>query len=445
MSEERFDESTSSITSFQYEERDRPAVCFVVEGDSNSVPAAILRARRYGHHVFVVPVADDGSEAVAFARQLDASVVNPDDREPGMPLRDYVTNVAQTIGFPGLIYHEVPSEEVDYERTNIQFHGNADYCVSPVLERSESKSVIAGIPAYNEETSIGSVVLGAKEHADEVVVVDDGSVDGTARVAEQAGATVIRHDQNRGKGAALQTLVEHVRTKEFDAFVLLDSDGQHAPADMPDVTEPVLAGDADLAIGSRYLEHSQGDETPRYRRFGQRALDVLTFGTSKTDVSDSQSGFRALSPEAVDRLSLKATSYAVESEMIDSIAREGLTITERPIQVRYEGLDGQTQNPLRHGLEVVAFILYLVRDRHPLLFFGLPGLIITVLGMAYGIDGILVYQSTGTFYPAKVFTSGFLTIIGVLGVFTGLILNRIANTVKEIENQQRPRRTEPSQ
>lgn len=113
--------------------------------------------------------------------------------------------------------------------------------------------------------------------------------------------------------------------------------------------------------------------------------------------------------------------------MIDSAAKEGLDVTERSIDVRYDGIDGQTQNPLRHGLAVVVFILQLVRDKHPLMFFGIPGLILLAVGTLYGIDGILIYRATGEFYPAKIFVSGFLTILGTLGVFLGLVLNQIGN------------------
>lgn len=307
---------------------------------------------------------------------------------------------------------------------------------SPATDQSQETSgisyVVVGIPAYNEEHGIASTVLGAKEYVDEVIVVDDGSSDQTAERARQAGATVVQHQTNKGKGAAVKTLFEHVQDIGCEALVILDGDGQHLPRDIPTVAKPVLDGDADLTIGSRYLENKSDDETPLYRRFGQRVLDLLTTSSAGVDLTDTQSGFRALSPTAIEQLTIQANGISVESEMIDIAVQCNLTIEEAPIDVRYEGIDGQTYNPLHHGLAVVLFILRLVRDKHPLLFFGVPGLLLTIAGTLYGLNGILIYQNTGNFYPAKVLVSGFASIVGVLGIFCGLILNRISNMIAEL-------------
>ena len=297
---------------------------------------------------------------------------------------------------------------------------------------TQSDTILIGIPAYNEEVGIGSVVLAAQEFGDEVIVVDDGSVDKTVEIAKEAGATVIEHSQNSGKGRAIQTLLEAAETRDFDALVLLDGDGQHVPADIPDVTEPIFESGCDITIGSRYVAGEE-TETPLHRRFGQRILDILTTGSARTNVTDSQSGFRALSPAAVRDLRIRTDGMGVESEMINDATQKGLSIEEVPIDVRYEGIDGQTYNPFRHGLSVVTFILQLVRDRHPLVFFGVPGLVLALFGAFYGLDGILLYQSTGNFYPAKVLVAGFTTIVGVLGVFSGLILNQMSNMVAGLE------------
>ncbi|SIR76632.1 Glycosyltransferase involved in cell wall bisynthesis [Haladaptatus litoreus] len=296
----------------------------------------------------------------------------------------------------------------------------------------EQVELLVGIPAYNEEIGIGSTILATQRYADHVVVVDDGSSDETVEIAKQAGATVLQHESNRGKGGAVKTILEFARATECDTLVLIDGDGQHKPSDIPQVTEPVTDGGADLVIGSRYLEKDPDDETPLYRRFGQRVLDMLTTGRNGANLTDTQSGFRAFSPDAIDSLRLQTDGIGVESEMIDSAVREDLTIEEASIDVRYEGIDGQTYNPLHHGLTVVTFMLQLIRDRHPLVFFGLPGLILTIAGGLYGLDAILIYQSTDIFYPAKVLVAGFTTIIGTLAIFCGLILNRISNMIDRV-------------
>lgn len=304
-------------------------------------------------------------------------------------------------------------------------------------EHGDLSGVIVGIPSYNEEVAIGSVVLACRELVEQVVVVDDGSHDQTAELAERAGATVLRHGENRGKGAAIQTLFDHVRDREFEALVLLDGDGQHLPTDIPTVVSPVLADDYDLVIGSRYLDHNGGTETPLYRRLGQRVLDVITASSARRSFSDSQSGFRAFSREAVESLSLRSEGLGIESEMISASVDNGLKIGEEPIDVRYDGIDGQTHNPVRHGAEVLTFLIRLVRDRHPLLFFGVPGIVLCLVGFAYGANAVYVYQTTGQFYPAKILASGFTLVTGLLGVFCGLILNSIANMIDRATSESR--------
>lgn len=417
---------------------DQPAVAIRVSPDqrSDSVAGAILRAQRNGHHAFVVDDGQRGAEALEFAHQLGAGVIEPEANADNIEgIRNEVEHVARLNGFPGLIWQVDSTLEIAYDETTAELHERSTYSID-AIESTDSKgsaNVVVGIPTYNEAVSIGSVVVGASQHADEVIVVDDGSTDNTAAVAEAAGATVLEHQRNRGKGAAIRSLFQYVRSIECEAVVLLDGDGQHDPSQIPEVVQPVLDDEASVVIGSRYLEQSNCDETPRYRRVGQHVLDLLLLGSSRRKVSDSQSGFRALSPTAVETITLNTDTFGVESEMLDAATQNGLEVTEQPIDVRYDGITGPSQNPFRHGLAVVMFILSLVRDRHPLLFFGVPGAILTVIGVLYGLEGILIYQATGTFFPAKVLVSGFLTILGTLGLFLGLLLSQMRNMIAEME------------
>ena len=245
----------------------------------------------------------------------------------------------------------------------------------------ESIEVMVGIPAYNEEVGIGSTVLAASEHADCVVVVNDGSTDRTGKTARMAGALVIDHETNRGKGAAIKSILEFAKEQDCSVLVLLDGDGQHVPTDIPSVITPALEGDADLVIGNRHHRNHPRIETPLYRRIGQRILDALTRFSTGADVTDSQSGFRALSPAAIEAISPKTTGIGIESEMIDTAVKHDLEISEVPIGVRYEGIDGQTHNAVYHGIAVVFRLFSLARERHPLAFYGGPGLLLTALGV----------------------------------------------------------------
>lgn len=229
----------------------------------------------------------------------------------------------------------------------IQYVGNSD--------ESDPK-ILVGIPAYNEERTIANVVLCAKQYCSEVIVVDDGSFDRTSTWAQQVGATVLQHERNRGKGAAVKTLFQYIRPQDFDVFVLLDGDGQHLPSQIPSVIYPILKHDVDITIGSRYAEDSN-HATVFHRRIGQKVLDYVTRRATGICLTDTQSGFRAFSPQAVNRLSLRSDGMGVESEMICIARKEGLKITERSISVRYNVPDGQTYNSLIHGCSVLFSVI----------------------------------------------------------------------------------------
>ncbi|OYR55798.1 glycosyltransferase family 2 protein [Halorubrum halodurans] len=307
--------------------------------------------------------------------------------------------------------------------------------VAPEQERIDavSDTVVAGIPTYNEEIAIGSVVSRAQQYADEVIVVDDGSTDNTVQIARSVGATVIEHEENKGKGGAIRTLLQYTtNTDEIDSLVVLDGDGQHLPEDIPDVVEPVLEGDCDISIGSRYVDQEE-TETPLHRRVGQHVLDYLTLGSSGENLSDTQSGFRAFSPEAASRLTLQTDGMGVESEMISEAANRELDIEEVPIDVRYEGVDGQTHNPFKHGLGVAVFVTKLIRDRHPLLFFGVPAVVLLGFGGGLLLHTAYLYQTTTAFHQWRALISGFSVLTGVLCMFSGLVLSQVRNMVTRIE------------
>ncbi|HEY8741887.1 MAG TPA: glycosyltransferase family 2 protein, partial [Chloroflexota bacterium] len=160
------------------------------------------------------------------------------------------------------------------------------------------------IPSYNEDRFIGSVVLKARQHAPLVLVVDDGSPDKTSEIARAAGAEVIRHEINQGKAAGINSAFQWAQDRGVTALVLIDGDGQHNPDEIPLLAAPVLRGEADMVVGTRFgaVESS----IPSYRQVGQRALTGLTNVSSGVRVSDSQSGFRAFSALAIKEMRFKS-------------------------------------------------------------------------------------------------------------------------------------------
>jgi len=281
--------------------------------------------------------------------------------------------------------------------------------------------ILAGIAAYNEARYVGSIVLQARQYVDEVIVVDDGSTDNTARVAELAGATVIRHDENRGKGTAIQKILAEAKKRNPNILVLLDADSQHDPNEIPTLIKPISEG-FDLVIGSR---EAQKDKTPKYRRIGQKVLLRSTRLASKANISDSESGFRALSPKAINNLKLKATGFAIESEMITRAADKNLKITEVPISNIYTK-DGSTLNPIRHGIDVLSQIIVMISHRRPLFFFGLAGGILLVIGLIIGIRVINIAATTGDLAVGSTVLTTLFIIAGISSIFTGIILNALS-------------------
>ncbi len=280
--------------------------------------------------------------------------------------------------------------------------------------------VLAGIPAYNEASCVGSVVLQAGQYADEVIVVDDGSTDDTAAVAGLAGAAVIRHGENRGKGSAIQSILAEARKRKPDALVLLDADSQHDPHEIPALIKPVLEG-YDLVIGSR---EAQREKTRAYRRLGQKVLLHATRLASRSNITDSESGFRALSAKAIDELELKENGFAIESEMIASAASKRLRITEVPISNIYVR-DGSTLNPVRHGVGVLSRVLVMIARLRPLFFFGVLGAILLAIGIAIGVRVHTIATGSGDPAVAGVVLTALFIIAGLLAVFTGVILNAL--------------------
>ncbi len=221
--------------------------------------------------------------------------------------------------------------------------------------RTTTQQISVILPAYNEEIPIGSMVHLTKLYADKVIVVDDGSLDRTAEVAKNAGAEVIVHEINKGKGVALKTGFEIAVMLGADIIVTMDSDGQHNPAEIPKLVAPIIKGEAEMVNGSRYLNGLE-KSTPAYRRIGQTILDKFTNINSGLKITDSQSGFRAFAASTIGNFRFNAQGMAIESEMLADAGSAGLRIKEVSIGVRYD-VDGSTKKPVSHGLEVLLAII----------------------------------------------------------------------------------------
>jgi len=215
--------------------------------------------------------------------------------------------------------------------------------------------IIAAIPCLNEGQFIGDIVARSRKYVNIAVVIDDGSTDNTSEVAKAAGAEVIRHERSRGAGAATKSAFEAAKTKNAEILVTLDGDRQHDPDEIPLVLAPILSSEADLVIGSRFL---QADliKVPKYRKFG---IDVITWLYnlgSKKKVSDSQSCFRAYSRKLLEAVTITEDGFSFSVEVLIQARRKGLVITEVPISCIYHS-QGSSLNPIIHGLGVALSVV----------------------------------------------------------------------------------------
>jgi glycosyltransferase involved in cell wall biosynthesis len=288
--------------------------------------------------------------------------------------------------------------------------------------------VVVGIPAFNEERTIAKVVVRAQNHADKVVVVDDGSVDDTGLIARSLGAIVIKHGKNLGKGAGLRDCFQWAKQNGADILVTLDADGQHDPSKIPLLIDALEISDADVVVGGRTARPS---DMPRHRWTGARILDLATQVKVGGRLIDAQSGFRAYSRRAIENLVAAEFGMGVDSELIMKADRAGMRIVEVPVTATYSGLESSSQNALMHYLDVFFSVVKFISIRHPLLFYGGFALIALANSFFYGFLTLDYYQRFGRVITNLALVSIASGLIGLLSLFTGIILFTMITVVRE--------------
>lgn len=217
------------------------------------------------------------------------------------------------------------------------------------------------IPAYNEETTLAQVIKTLPGKIPgiskiDVIVVNDGSADSTKQIAQRMGATVISHWFNRGLGGALGTGFEYIKNHNYDLLITFDADGQHNPQDIAPVIKPIVDGLFDVSIGSRFI--GQRGFMPWYRKIGIFGLNVITYLLFFTWTTDSQSGLRAFSRNAINKIQIKTNKMEVSSEFFYEIQAKNLKMTEIPIQSIYTPYSISKGQKNINGFSVVAKLIY---------------------------------------------------------------------------------------
>ncbi len=289
------------------------------------------------------------------------------------------------------------------------------------------RKIIAAMPAYNEGNYIGSLIVQARQYVDEVIVIDDGSTDHTARVARLTGALVVQHKQNMGYGCAIQSIFTEAKKRNPDILIIFDADSQHNPDEMTSLIKAIADG-SDVVIGSREM---QTNKIAGYRRLGQRILSRLTQVASRKALTDTESGFRAYSSKAINMLELKEKGMAISSEIVTEAVAKGLKVTEVPISVTYTS-DGSTLNPVSHGFGVLNRIMAMISERRPLLFFSIFGGIFLAAGIAACILVIRsFYYATGELATGTALLATLFITIGIFTIYTGIILNVMVKRIRD--------------
>jgi glycosyltransferase involved in cell wall biosynthesis len=301
----------------------------------------------------------------------------------------------------------------------------------PTSAQRDLSRVVVIIPAFNEERNVGSIVLRLRQVFDTVIVVNDGSRDETEEVARLAGAQVISHPKNRGYGAAIQSGLAAAQDHNPLAVVLMDADGQHRYEDVLDLVRPILEGEADVAVGSRFADGRT--RVPRMRRVAQHGLTWLSNVASGVKLTDSQSGMRAFGPVALRALVLSSTSMAAASEMQFLAGDAQLRVCEVPIEIRY--FDEVKRNPVGHGLDVLNGIIRMISLRRPLLFFAVPGLFVFVVGFWLSLDVVQTFDRVHLLLVGQLIIGVAFTIVGTLSMFTAVILNALQGLRGDFRSQ----------
>ncbi|MGM0405337.1 MAG: glycosyltransferase family 2 protein [Thermoplasmatota archaeon] len=313
----------------------------------------------------------------------------------------------------------------------------SDNLASGSEEENHSKHAVVGIPAYNEEITIASVIFKAKRYVDDVIVVDDGSSDDTAGIAEEAGAMVIKHEESMGYAATLRTLIHHARDNDMAPLVIIDGYAEHPVNKIPDLLENILNGKADITIGSRFLDDEKKKGVPPLRRFGLRILkkmnkSKIAITTPKGEVkkiTDRQSGFRAFSKEALNKINPSGSGVDAFSDILREANSEGLKVQEIPISVTYKGKISTKRLSKKRFGSLTGVVQY-IETKDSLLSFGVLGMIAFLLGIYMGTRTVMIYNEVGSLPIVYVVITVLLFFGGLVAGMIGLILHAVINAHK---------------
>ena len=289
--------------------------------------------------------------------------------------------------------------------------------------------ITVGIPAYNEEKNIASIIVKLKKIADKIIVCNDGSTDATSEIAEKLGAIVINHPKNLGYGAGINSIFKKSKEINSDILVTFDADGQHQIKDIERVITPIRNKEADIIIGSRFLDSAE-DEIPDYRKFGIKLITKITNSSLKNKITDSQSGFRAYSKDVISKLNISDIGMGISTEILIKSSALDFRIAEVPIHILYEG-DTSTHNPVSHGTSVLFSTVKYTSIEHPLKFYGIPSIIFFIIGLSFTYLAAQYYSEIGRLNTNLTIVAAGTVLIAVVLLITSILLYSLVSVVRE--------------
>ena len=289
-------------------------------------------------------------------------------------------------------------------------------------------NITIGIPAFNEEKNIGKVIISLKKIVNNIIVCDDGSTDLTKEIAEGLGAKVISHKKNMGYGEAIKSIFNEAKKNETDILVTFDADGQHRSEDIKSLTKPIIDQQAEIVIGSRFLKNET--DMPNYRKIGVKVLTKVTNMSIKENLTDSQSGLRAYHKKVLQNINLTDSGMGISTEILIKGHQNKFKIVEVPIQILY-GKDTSTHNPVSHGTSVLLSTIKYTSIQHPLIFYGIPGIIFLLAGLSFLLWTLQIYaEETRVVTNIALVGIGAL-ILGAVLMISAILLYSLVSIVRE--------------
>ena len=289
--------------------------------------------------------------------------------------------------------------------------------------------IIVGIPAYNEEKNIATIITKLADITDTIIVCNDGSSDLTLDIAKKMGVSVINHEKNLGYGAAIRSIFLKAKEMNGDVLVTFDADGQHRIEDIENVIKPIIKQEADLVIGSRFLDESE-KEIPQYRKVGIKVITKITNSSIKEQLTDSQSGFRAYSKKVIAELNPSELGMGISTEILIKASSKNFRITEVPIKILYTG-DTSTHNPVSHGSSVILSTIKYTSIEHPLKFYGIPSMILFIIGISFTYLSAEYYAEIGRLNTNLTIIAAGTILIAVVLLITSILLYSLVSVVRE--------------